>query len=352
MRVFQSLQISFFIVVCCSCQKENTTSDIVIRWQSNKAVALILPAQGKENPESFSTRLSGEKEQMLGQFLIEDNDLVFKPVVPFTKGFTYEVLKDNAVLGTIEIPIGESRLPMLTGIYPSRDTVPENLLKFYFEFTEPMREGKSLNYIFLLDEKGDTLKSTFLDLTPELWNADGTLLTLWLDPGRIKRDLIPNKEMGAPLIQGKEYTLIVSQEWKSKEGAALLSASSKKFVVGSRDEKVPDMSAWVITAPKKETKQPLVITLPEPLDYSLLREAISVYAKDDLVAGMIKLGYKERVLKFFPDAPWSAGDYTIKIESRLEDLAGNNLNRPFDLDLSKEEEVSEKEFYELKFRIN
>lgn len=352
MRVFQSLQISFFIFVCCcSCRNENT-SDISIRWQGNKATAFVLPGQGKENSESFSTRLSGEKEQMLGQFLIEDNDLVFKPVVPFTKGFTYEVLKDNTVLSKIEIPIGEMRLPMLTGIYPSRDTVPENLLKFYFEFTEPMREGKSLNYIFLIDEKGDTLKNTFLDLTPELWNTDGTLLTLWLDPGRIKRDLTPNKEMGAPLVQGKEYTLIVSQEWKSKEGAALLSASSKKFVVGSRDEKVPDMSAWVITAPEKGTKQSLVITLPEPLDYSLLREAISVYTKNDLVAGMIKLGYKERVLKFSPDVLWSAGDYTIKIESRLEDLAGNNLNRPFDRDLSKEGKVGEKEFYELRFRVN
>ena len=40
---------------------------------------------------------------------------------------------------------------------------------------------------------------TFLDLQPELWNAEGTVLTLWLDPGRIKRDLIPNKELGIPL---------------------------------------------------------------------------------------------------------------------------------------------------------
>ena len=32
---------------------------------------------------------------------------------------------------------------------------------------------------------------------------------------------------------------------------------------------------------------------------------------------------------------WKAGRYRLKIESRLEDLAGNNLNRPFDRDITR-----------------
>ena len=55
-----------------------------------------------------------------------------------------------------------------------------------------MEEGRSTRYVVLVKEGVDTLKGTFLDLQPELWNDDATELTLWLDPGRIKLDLIPN----------------------------------------------------------------------------------------------------------------------------------------------------------------
>ena len=41
------------------------------------------------------------------------------------------------------------------------------------------------------------MKSIFLELENELWNPEHTQLTLWLDPGRIKRDLIPNQRKRA-----------------------------------------------------------------------------------------------------------------------------------------------------------
>ena len=81
-------------------------------------------------------------------------------------------------------------------IYPTQDTVPENLLKIYLQFSKPMREGQALRHIELLKNNRDTLPGVFLDLQPELWNVDRTTLTVWLDPGRIKRDLQPNGPIG------------------------------------------------------------------------------------------------------------------------------------------------------------
>ena len=61
-------------------------------------------------------------------------------------------------------------------------------------FSQPMQEGVSAEHICLVKGEKDTLKNVFLDLQPELWNHDRTMLTLWLDPGRIKRDLQPNRQ--------------------------------------------------------------------------------------------------------------------------------------------------------------
>ena len=40
-------------------------------------------------------------------------------------------------------------------------------------------------------------------------------------------------------------------------------------------------------------------------------------------------------MRFYPAEPWNTGNYMIEVEGRLEDLAGNNLNRLFEKDLHK-----------------
>ena len=136
----------------------------------------------------------------------------------------------------------------------------------YFEFSEPMVEGSSLQHLTLIRNDRDTMRGTFLDLQPELWNSDGTVLTLWLDPGRIKRDLIPNKELGSPLKQGERYTLHVNKSWQSKNGVPLAKNYSKTFVTINRDEESPDPLTWKVSAPSSNDKQSLEIQFPQPLD--------------------------------------------------------------------------------------
>jgi hypothetical protein len=39
---------------------------------------------------------------------------------------------------------------------------------------------------------------------------------------------------------------------------------------------------------------------------------------------------------FKPDLPWKEDEYYVSVNPQLEDVAGNNFNNAFDIDLSKE----------------
>ena len=65
----------------------------------------------------------------------------------------------------------------------------------------------------------------------------------------------------------------------------------------------------------------------------------------------MELKDEETVLEFRPESPWAKGSYIIESEERLEDLAGNNLNRLFDRDITKETDHSTQKIFTRKFEI-
>ncbi|MCX7667077.1 MAG: hypothetical protein N2112_16210, partial [Gemmataceae bacterium] len=99
-------------------------------------------------------------------------------------------------------------------VYPTSEMVPENLLKFYLEFSGPMKRGEVYKHVKILDAKGKPVVLPFLELDEELWDVTGTRLTLFIDPGRIKRGLKPREEDGPVLEAGERYTLEISTNWK------------------------------------------------------------------------------------------------------------------------------------------
>jgi len=360
-RLVPILRVSFFIVLCWAlcmrCQPTDERTSVTVVSKNGKAVAVAIRGSFVKD-ESISMRLKvqlikpGERHPVLGDFRKDGSEVIFEPIVPLTKGLRYEVLLNDTLLSEIEIPIGDSEAPQLLSIYPSQDTLPENLLKMYFEFSEPMVEGSSLPHLTLIRNDRDTMRGTFLDLQPELWNSDGTVLTVWLDPGRIKRDLIPNKELGSPLKQGERYTLYVNKSWQSKNGVPLTKNYSKTFVTINRDEESPDLQIWKVSAPSSNNKQSLEIQFQQPLDNFLLRECITILNSDgDIVPGEMVIGEEEKILRFVPDEPWTKGTFALRIESRLEDLAGNNLNRQFDRDVNKKNEGTTQEIFKKEFEV-
>ncbi|MFN8345010.1 MAG: Ig-like domain-containing protein [Spirosomataceae bacterium] len=332
----------FLLLIGCTKKQDTSKTEPILLWKNGQATGLSIPlsllndvAKDKIS-EALQVQLvtSGPKTAILGEFQLVKDAVTFEPLIPFTGGLRYEVVLNTNTLATIEIPRSKDT-PALSGIYPSQDTLPENLLKFYFVFSRPMTEGRALQYITLLDEKGDALPQTFLNLQPELWNAERTILTLWLDPGRIKRDLQPNKRLGAPLAQGGRYRLVVSAEWPDEQGAYLAQNYTKDFVVTDRDMTSPKTTDWTINDPLRGTLNPLEVELHESLDYILLQNAVHLTnEKGTAIEGTIQLSDEERKLSFTPLSPWTGSRYTLQIEARLEDLAGNNLNRLFDRDLN------------------
>ena len=127
----------------------------------------------------------------------------------------------------------------------------------------------------------------------------------------------------------------------------------KKFTATVRDSLTPDPKNWKLEIPQNNSLQPLQINFGESLDYSLLLETLTVITeKGHKVSGKWIIAAKEKGCQFVPGKNWQSGNYKLKIETRLEDLAGNNLNRSFDRDVTKKETAPKTEdFVEMQFRV-
>lgn len=317
-------------------------------WSKGKPVSVSVDAN---LAASISIQLKDSEYPVLGDVIIQGGRHYFTPVIPFQRGLTYNVMSGSKLVLSFTVPADTTRsVPIVRNSYPSCDTVPANLLKIYVSFSEPMMEGRSSQYLQLYNNSsGDTVKNAFLDLQPELWNEDGTVLTLWLDPGRIKQDLIPNKNLGTVLNENQTYLLKVSKGWKSKQGAATTNDFERIFRTTKRDVFRPVLKSWKITA----TRDSIVVNLNETLDWSLLNTTITVQSGDKTIGTKTISGNCERQFILIPDKQLSAGSYSLNVEGRLEDLAGNNLNRLFETDVTDNKSTSQsKDVHTISFRID
>ncbi|MGN7887539.1 Ig-like domain-containing protein [Dyadobacter sp. 22481] len=350
-----------FFVCLIACLPESANQSIDIQWKNGQAFAIRIPgALAADIPEDsifslVTVNIAGQQNPVgiLGSFEQKESGLLFTPMIPFTRGMHYDVRVRDTRVGGFEVPENNAgNAPRVIAIYPSADTLPENLLKIYLHFNQPMREGLSAKYIKLIKNKRDTIDGAFLDLQPELWNPERTVLTLWLDPGRIKRDLQPNKRLGAPMQRGTHYEIAISQAWTDARGKRLAKAYQKAFVTIAKDSLSPQPSQWTLVPPTAATKQALKIDFKEPLDHGLLQEVFTVQdGAGEKISGQWQIGKAEIQCHFIPDANWKAGSYKVLIEPRLEDLAGNNLVRPFDRDITKTSEAVTGEIALLHFNV-
>ena len=334
-----SKKIKFFLVFFCAlilinCGDTDDIKAFKIYYKNEKANSISFTSN--DNPSDYSVFVKGENTTpVLGSFRQTDDKIVFEPAIPFSNGQSYEIKKDSKIIFDFTIAQKITKAPELVAIYPSTDTVPENLLKMYFVFSRPMQEVESmLDYIKVFNKTDRREEEIFLELENELWNAEHTQLTLWLDPGRIKRDLIPNKEKGLPIEAGKKYELTVSTNLKDADGIPLTKSYYKTLYVVGRDTQSPNIKDWEIHEAKAGTEEALTIDFNEPLDAVLATESFQIDTRGEPIQGTFKLNHEEQQLVFYPDTAWAKGDYKITVISILEDLAGNNLNRLFDENLS------------------
>ncbi|HEV3143998.1 MAG TPA: hypothetical protein VGZ47_08960, partial [Gemmataceae bacterium] len=256
---------------------------------------------------------------------------------PFTAGLDYRAVYTPRTGAKLELKftLPKQQAAATTAVdhvYPSSDKLPENQLKFYLHFSASMSRGQAYSHIRLLDENGKRVEQPFLELEDELWDPASRRFTLFIHPGRIKRGLKPREELGPALVQGKRYTLLIDSAWSDAEGNPLQKEFRKEFVVGPPDETQPDPKGWKLEAPGSG-RAPLIVRLPKPLDHALLNRLLWVVdAAGTRSAGRIQISGGETVWSFLPEQPWKIGEYKLVIDTALEDLAGNSIARPFEVD--------------------
>jgi hypothetical protein len=283
---------------------------------------------------------SSDLPPLLGTTTVENGVLRFQPRFPLEPGLRYcakLALPDRKPV-TAEFSVGKptraAAATSVTHVFPTRDVLPENQLKFYIEFSAPMAQGEAYQHIHLLDAAGKPVKWPFLELGEELWDPRGVRFTLFFDPGRIKVGLQPREELGPVLEAGKSYTLLIDRAWRDAQGEPLRSEFRKTFRAGPADGTSPDPKTWKLDPPAAGTRAALVARFPEPLDRAMLQRVLTVAdASGKPLAGSVAVGAGETSWSFTPDAPWKGGNYDLVVDTSLEDLAGNSIERPFEVDV-------------------
>lgn len=284
---------------------------------------------------------------MLGRYRLAGSALRFEPAFPLAPGLVYRAVFHPETLQASGTSVGAPlvaayQLPprpsaestVVSAVYPSADELPENLLKFYLHFSAPMSRGRVYQHIHLLDDAGREVELPFLELDQELWDPAMTRLTVLLDPGRIKRGVRPLEEVGSSLQPGHRYTLVIDHAWTDAAGEPLRADYRKSFTVSAAERTPPAPADWRVTAPPAGSRDALVVTFPRPMDRALALRLIRVAAPDGRdLDGAIELGDRERRWSFIPSSPWPAGAHALVIATTIEDLAGNNIGKAFDVDV-------------------
>ena len=299
------------------------------------------------SPEAF------DLPPVSGRYHLEDDEVQFLPHFPFEKGLTYRLRFDPQSLGAPhavqpfnrEFTIPEQRnthlLPEVTCVFPSGDVLPENLLRFYVCFSNSMQRGRVLKEISLVDSVGRPVSDALYRQPVELWDRSMSQLTVLLDPGRLKRWVGPNVELGPPLEVGKNYALEIGEGMTDMDDLPLRAPFRKHFVVGDPVRSHVSTESWTIHPPAADSHQPLVLMFRNPLDWALLLWTIRVASPDGSVLdGNISIDQEEKRWRFIPVRPWTRGVFHIHVDPGLEDVCGNNLSGAFDRALRKRPDLA------------
>jgi Bacterial Ig-like domain len=214
-------------------------------------------------------------------------------------------------------------------IFPSSNLVPENLLRFHIFFDEPGFSDQVLSAVSLIDDEGKEVQHAFLDLAQGLWDQTGTRLTLMLHPGRIKSGLVASRSMGAALERGRSYRLVLNLGMLVD--GANNAIQSHSFQISLPEKSVIDIESWRLNTPPEKTNDALRISVNRALDRQSLEHAFAVQnAAAEDVAFSTSTADNEHTVLLTPLKPWVAGEYTLVVNSELEDTAGNRPNQRFE----------------------
>lgn len=214
----------------------------------------------------------------------------------------------------------------------------------YIVFSSPMKTQGNLEKLTLYTSHGDVVEGAFLTTAHELWSPDQLQWTILLDPARVKTGLQAHEKMGRALVEGENYELVI-EGLEDVNHQVMAERYVKAFYITKADTLPPSIDRWEIHAPQVRTTHPVTLTFPDVLDQFSLRQRLLLTTNENIpIEGRVEIGDQETVWMFTPEEPWEEGEYTLHVNTRLADPAGNNLNGLFDhkpgsLQYSEEGEV-------------
>lgn len=216
-------------------------------------------------------------------------------------------------------------------IYPTADVLPDNLLRIYVYFSKLMRRDRVFDAVSLKDADGEAVPGVFFKNRFDLWSPDSMRLTLLLDPGRVKTGLEANAAMDRALTAGRSYSLVIHRTALDACGQPLKQTFTKDFTVTTSDLSIPDIGSWTVFPPRRNTREPVRITLNDRYDHVSLAYRLRVKDPEGrTVPGEIDVATDESEWHFTPQSPWKEREYVLDVDPTLEDLAGNRLTGLFD----------------------
>ena len=219
--------------------------------------------------------------------------------------------------------------------YPRIATVPSNALKFYLVFSEPMTTGDIFTHLQLIDtEKSTAIAGAFREV--ELWSPDAKRLTVWLHPGRQKSGVNLNEDEGPVLIEGHHYSMVLNRNATTTRGTTLPADVVLEFTAGPADHITLDPKQWKVLPPRI-SRQPAWPTAPVELkfgrvmDWAMLQDAVKTDVPGHV---LVEETFDGTSWLLYPESAWTTGQHFIEVSPDLEDMAGNNLIRPFEVEVS------------------
>jgi hypothetical protein len=275
-------------------------------------------------------------QPVAGRFVEHEGNARFLPRYPFVSGMSYSLLIDGCEAATIEAPAQETApTTRVVSIEPTAAELPANALRLYVSFSAPMSEGCAARAVQVRSAvTGEEIEDVLLPMDPELWDPLRRRLTLLIEPGRIKRGLLPNLEAGAPLPEGETIAVVVSPSFRDAAGLPLCEPAERTYRIGPPVRALVDPSAWRVTIPDPGSRAALGVSFDRPLDRGLLRRCLEVVdGRGRAVPGGANVEDGDTVWQFTPSSPWTSGSYALRVDAVLEDVAGNSVRRVFDRDL-------------------
>ncbi len=286
----------------------------------------------------------GELPPILGRTVLEADRMRFEPRFPLAAQLPISMefrgrrlARDLGLPGLLDDSLRSAQLPaapaqapaQVVELQPAEKQLPENLLRFYLQFSRPIRGHDLHRSIRLVDAvTGSEVPDAFVEIPSGLWDPSGQRLTLLLHPGRIKRGVGPHQVQGPPLREGQWYRLEVGPGLVDRSGRPV-ATFEHRFQAGPalRRKLVPQQ--WTIVVPRN-AGDAVTIRPTVPVDSALIRRSLEIAGPQGAVAGSLEVQTSSQI-RFRPAAGWLPGRYEIRIDPGLEDVAGNRIDRVFDL---------------------